>query len=409
MQASDQQLYHPSCHKRRFHPTCAVCNEYLPKQVSAATTAASQHAVLRLVPEPLPVLLADSAPAMVLHALCALTDQRTCAVQGDAIHWVSWALQDKCCPAHSTDGTARCCGCGRLCPRAESWPEVEQGRNLCLACLDSVVVDTQDAQPLYSKVSGTVASTLVHSDLSRTPQPSASGTYLQQMRCLGNPHRKFAAGREQLLAASPALLTETCYMQVLAFFAQQGMPLKERVPLLLVDSQSLGNAREREGERTHVEGGHTHDPISGPIIHTRGLCLWKVRVLRLPYEDRFDCKVHAINPAINSVGCADEPRLYAVNGSLLLLSARHDVQRAGLSACVACLRSELSSWLQEYRSIRTVVRARQGGSSFWSTRPELVNLQSSSCEITAILVLCGLPWLLTGSILAHEAMHAWLR
>ena len=29
--------------------------------------------------------------------------------------------------------------------------------------------------------------------------------------------------------------------------------------------------------------------------------------------------------------------------------------------------------------------------------------------MTAILVLFGLPWLLTGSILAHEVMHAWLR
>lgn len=29
--------------------------------------------------------------------------------------------------------------------------------------------------------------------------------------------------------------------------------------------------------------------------------------------------------------------------------------------------------------------------------------------MTAILVLFGLPWLLTGSILAHELMHAWLR
>lgn len=31
------------------------------------------------------------------------------------------------------------------------------------------------------------------------------------------------------------------------------------------------------------------------------------------------------------------------------------------------------------------------------------------CEVTAILVLYGLPRLLTGSILAHECMHAWLR
>uniref|UniRef100_A0A5B7ASM6 LIM zinc-binding domain-containing protein n=1 Tax=Davidia involucrata TaxID=16924 RepID=A0A5B7ASM6_DAVIN len=31
------------------------------------------------------------------------------------------------------------------------------------------------------------------------------------------------------------------------------------------------------------------------------------------------------------------------------------------------------------------------------------------CEVTAILILFGLPRLLTGSILAHEMMHAWLR
>ena len=30
-------------------------------------------------------------------------------------------------------------------------------------------------------------------------------------------------------------------------------------------------------------------------------------------------------------------------------------------------------------------------------------------QVTAILVLYGLPRLLTGSILAHEVMHAWLR
>ncbi|KAL8166051.1 hypothetical protein V2J09_007550 [Rumex salicifolius] len=34
---------------------------------------------------------------------------------------------------------------------------------------------------------------------------------------------------------------------------------------------------------------------------------------------------------------------------------------------------------------------------------------SRQCEVTAILILYGLPRLLTGSILAHEMMHAWLR
>lgn len=31
------------------------------------------------------------------------------------------------------------------------------------------------------------------------------------------------------------------------------------------------------------------------------------------------------------------------------------------------------------------------------------------CEVTAICILFGLPRLLTGSILAHELMHAWVR
>ena len=75
-------------------------------------------------------------------------------MQGNQIRWIQFTLlQDKVCPEHARDGTAKCCGCGRLCPRPEAWPEVEPGRHICLACLDSVVVDTQDAQPLYSKVS----------------------------------------------------------------------------------------------------------------------------------------------------------------------------------------------------------------------------------------------------------------
>ena len=51
--------------------------------------------------------------------------------------------------------------------------------------------------------------------------------------------------------------------------------------------------------------------------------------------------------------------------------------------------------------------------AFWRTalmhgwlRPHRV---SDGAQVTAILVLFALPWLLTGSILAHELMHAWLR
>ena len=32
-QGQDQQLYHQACHKKQFHPKCAVCAEFLPQQV----------------------------------------------------------------------------------------------------------------------------------------------------------------------------------------------------------------------------------------------------------------------------------------------------------------------------------------------------------------------------------------
>lgn len=67
------------------------------------------------------------------------------------------------CEAHQTDGTPCCCACERLEPRREaagaspgssskSWVKLPDGRYSCLACLESMVVDTQEAQPLYSKV-----------------------------------------------------------------------------------------------------------------------------------------------------------------------------------------------------------------------------------------------------------------
>ena len=61
-------------------------------------------------------------------------------------------------PAADPDRCRRCLwtiiaekGAWREC-RAEHWAQLEEGRHNCLACLDSVVVDTQDAHPLYAKV-----------------------------------------------------------------------------------------------------------------------------------------------------------------------------------------------------------------------------------------------------------------
>ncbi|KAK9863197.1 hypothetical protein WJX84_000665 [Apatococcus fuscideae] len=61
---------------------------------------------------------------------------------------------------------------------------------------------------------------------------------------------------------------------------------------------------------------------------------------------------------------------------------------------------------EHHRTIRTVVR----GSGPFNVVPQVTHIPGEErCTVTAILVLYGLPRLLTGSILAHEVMHAWLR
>ncbi|KAJ1393205.1 Zinc finger, LIM-type [Sesbania bispinosa] len=65
-----------------------------------------------------------------------------------------------------------------------------------------------------------------------------------------------------------------------------------------------------------------------------------------------------------------------------------------------CLSEELSTISR---------RPRHGtGNRALDTRTQPYKL-TSRCDVTAILILYGLPRLLTGSILAHEMMHAWLR
>ncbi|GER47918.1 hypothetical protein STAS_25063 [Striga asiatica] len=66
--------------------------------------------------------------------------------------------------------------------------------------------------------------------------------------------------------------------------------------------------------------------------------------------------------------------------------------------------------LSEEQTISTILRRPRtgGGNRATAMRTEPYRL-IRHCEVTAILILYGLPRLLTGSILAHEMMHAWLR
>ncbi|KAL3031951.1 hypothetical protein AAZX31_02G057100 [Glycine max] len=66
--------------------------------------------------------------------------------------------------------------------------------------------------------------------------------------------------------------------------------------------------------------------------------------------------------------------------------------------------------LSEEQTVPTILRRPRIGAGY-----QLIDMITEPfrlvrrCEVTAILVLYGLPRLLTGSILAHEMMHAWLR
>lgn len=66
--------------------------------------------------------------------------------------------------------------------------------------------------------------------------------------------------------------------------------------------------------------------------------------------------------------------------------------------------------LSEEQTVSSVLRPSRGrtGGRTMDMRTEPYKL-TRRCEVTAILILYGLPRLLTGSILAHEMMHAWLR
>ncbi|XP_065875159.1 protein DA1-related 1-like isoform X2 [Euphorbia lathyris] len=214
---SGSRPYHKSCYKESHHPRCDVCNLYIPTN-SAGLVEYRAHPF-----------------------------------------WMQ-----KYCPSHERDGTPRCCSCERMETRDARYLSLDDGRKLCLECLDSAIMDTHECQPLYFEI------------------------------------------RE--------------------FYEGLNMKVEQEIPMLLVERQALNEAMEGE------KNGHQHLP------ETRGLCL---------------SEEHTISTV------SRRPRIGA-----------------------------------GYRFIDLI------------TEPYRL---SRRCEVTAILILYGLPRLLTGSILAHEMMHAWLR
>ncbi|WCJ35308.1 DA1 [Euphorbia peplus] len=209
--------YHKSCYKERYHPKCDVCKYFIPTNTAG------------------------------------LIEYRAHPF------WIQ-----KYCPSHEHDGTPRCCSCERMEPRETGYIALNDGRKLCLECLDSAVMDTNECEPLH--------------------------------------------------------------LEIREFYESLNMRVEQHVPLLLVERQALNEAREGE------KNGHYHMP------ETRGLCLSEEQTIsRILKRPKFGAGSRA-------TGLVTEP----------------------------------------YKLTRR-------------------------CEVTAILILFGLPRLLTGSILAHEMMHAWMR
>ncbi|KAG8384507.1 hypothetical protein BUALT_Bualt04G0125100 [Buddleja alternifolia] len=213
---SDNRPYHKSCYKDLHHPKCDVCKNFIPTNVAG---------------------LIEYRAHPFWH--------------------------QKYCPSHENDGTPRCCSCKRMEPVDARYLILDDGRKLCLECLDSSIMDTHECQPLYLEI-----------------QDFYEGLY---------------------------------------------MKVEQQVPLLLVEREALNEAMEGE------KNGHHHMP------ETRGLCLSEEQTVST---------------------ISRRPRI----GGYRIIDM----------------------FTEPYRLIR-------------------------KCEVTAILILYGLPRLLTGSILAHEMMHAWLR
>ncbi|XP_010649208.1 protein DA1-related 1 isoform X2 [Vitis vinifera] len=214
---SGNRPYHESCYKDQNHPRCNVCKNFIPSNAAGETEYRAHP------------------------------------------FWMQ-----EYCPSHEHDGTPRCCSCERTEVRDIRYLSLDDGRKLCLECLDSAIMDTLECQPLY--------------------------------------------------------------LQIQEFYEGLNMKVEQQIPLLLVERQALNEAMEGEKSGHHL------------LPETRGLCL------------------------------------------------------------------------SEEQTVSTISRRPR-----ISTGYRIINMMTEPCrlvrrcEVTAILILYGLPRLLTGTILAHEMMHAWLK
>ncbi|KVI09888.1 Protein of unknown function DUF3633 [Cynara cardunculus var. scolymus] len=168
-------------------------------------------------------------------------------------------------------------------------------------------------------------------------------------------------------------------------------------------------------------------PIKEHEIPTNGAGLIEYRCH--PFWSQKYCPAHEHD---NTARCCSCERLESVN-------ARYVSLGDGRSLCLECMESaimdtgdcqplyhtirdyyegmnmrldqQIPMLLVERQALNEAIilrRPKFGGHAMIGMRTQPQKL-TRRCEVTAILVLYGLPRLLTGAILAHELMHGWLR
>ena len=101
----DRRLFHARCYREKHRPKCCVCAAFIP----------SRDGYIQYETTP---------------------------------YWGEIS-----CVEHATDGTNRCDGCRRYEKRGgEEYIAAPDGRTLCLECVQTVVIDTKDAEPLYRDI-----------------------------------------------------------------------------------------------------------------------------------------------------------------------------------------------------------------------------------------------------------------
>ena len=133
---------------RKFHNDCFRC-------ITCHTIIDPNTAFAFIESEGLKQPMHRKCYAEIFGIKCAVCKMSIPAGPDGKVSFVKHPFFDteQMCPKHARSMTRRCTGCHRFEPENEPFADLNDvGRCVCMACCRSVVVDSQDAQPLWSLV-----------------------------------------------------------------------------------------------------------------------------------------------------------------------------------------------------------------------------------------------------------------